>query len=77
MARLSEIVDIPYPENLCVAMEALEGYQKLLKHSKFYFKVQEDQICFDFAGNTKVWVNSDLSKNYSESEDFKDSQGKN
>lgn len=26
--------------------------------------MQEEQICFDRTGKIKVWVNSDLSRNY-------------
>jgi hypothetical protein len=61
--RLSEINDIPYPDNLYMLMEALEGYSKIYEHSK-YFIVEENQICVDDFGNVKVWVNGDLSINY-------------
>ena len=36
LTRLSEIRDIPYPDNLYVLMEALEGYAKVFEHSKFF-----------------------------------------
>jgi vacuolar-type H+-ATPase subunit C/Vma6 len=61
--RLSEINDIPYPDNLYMLMEALEGYGVIYEHSK-YFLVEENQICVDEEGAVKVWVNSDLSINY-------------
>jgi hypothetical protein len=44
--RLSEISDIPYPDNLYVLMESLEGYNKIYEHSK-YFTVDENQVCVD------------------------------
>ena len=61
--RLSEINDIPFPDNLYMLMEALEGYARIYGHSK-YFIVEENQICVDELGNVKVWVNGDLSINY-------------
>jgi hypothetical protein len=61
--RLSEISDIPYPDNLYMLMEALEGYAAVYEHSK-YFIVEENQICVDEHGCVKVWVNGDLSINY-------------
>ena len=61
--RLSEITDIPYPDNLYLLMEALEGYARIYKHSK-YFRIEEGQVCVDVEGNIKVWVNTDLSINY-------------
>ena len=44
--RLSDINDIPYPENLYIASCALEGYHKLYDNLK-YFKIEENQICVD------------------------------
>jgi hypothetical protein len=61
--RLSEIFDIPFPENLFVLREALEGYYQIYQHSKFFY-VEENQICVDEKGAVKVWVNGDLSINY-------------
>lgn len=49
-------------------MEALEGYSRIYVHSK-YFCIEESQICVDPEGNVKVWVNSDLSMNYPNSEE--------
>jgi hypothetical protein len=34
--RLSEITDIPYPDNLYLLMEALEGFGKIFEHSKYF-----------------------------------------
>jgi hypothetical protein len=67
--RISEISDIPYPDNLYVLMEALDGFGKIHKHSK-YFLIEESQICVDEYGNVKIWVNSDLSINYPSNEGF-------
>jgi hypothetical protein len=63
--RLSDIKDIPHPDNLYVILSMLEGYQKLYENLH-YFKIEEDQVCIDMEGIVKVWVNSDLSKNYPE-----------
>lgn len=35
--RMSDIYDIPYPDNLYVVMEALEGYSRIYQHSKFFY----------------------------------------
>jgi hypothetical protein len=35
--RLSDISDIPYPDNLYMLMESLEGYSKIYQHSKFFY----------------------------------------
>jgi hypothetical protein len=52
-------------DSLFILGEALEGYLQLYVHSG-YFQVHADQVCFDRAGRVKVWVNSDLSCNYPE-----------
>lgn len=44
-------------------MEALEGYNRIYEHSKFFY-IEENQICVDEQGNIKIWVNGDLSINY-------------
>lgn len=67
LSRLSEIKDVPYPDNLFLLMESLEGYGRIYVHSK-YFLIEESQICVDAEGNIKVWVNADLSINYPFSE---------
>jgi hypothetical protein len=67
--RISEISDIPFPDNLYVLMEALEGFSKIYEHSK-YFEIEESQICVDEAGNVKVWINADLSINYPTNEGY-------
>ena len=69
--RLSEISDIPFPDNLYVLMEAFEGFAKIYEHSK-YFQVEENQICVDELGNLKIWVNADLSVNYPPNQGFVD-----
>ncbi len=48
-------------------LSTLEGYQKLYENLH-YFVITEDQICVDKDGIVKVWVNSNLSKNYPESD---------
>jgi hypothetical protein len=68
LIRLSELSDIPFPDNLYVLMEGLEGYSQIYEHSK-YFRIEENQICVDAAGHIKVWVNRDLSLNYPNMED--------
>lgn len=73
--RLSEISDIPFPDNLYVLMESLEGYRKIFQHSK-YFQIEESQICVDDNGTLKIWVNSDLSINYPTNEGFLDFKDK-
>lgn len=59
--RLSDIEDIPYPENLYVLFSCLDGFEKLF-HFVGYFRPEEDFICIDRDGRVKVWLNSDLSK---------------
>ena len=55
--------DIPFPENLYVVKQALEGYRIVYEHSKSFF-VEENQICVDEHGIVKIWINGDLSINY-------------
>jgi hypothetical protein len=63
--RLSDFRDIPYPDSLYCMMAMLEGYRKIFdKIGKFY--LAEEQVCIDHEGEIRVWVNSDLSKNYPE-----------
>ena len=46
-------------------MAMLDGYKKIFdKIGKFY--LAEEQVCIDEDGEVRVWVNSDLSKNYPE-----------
>ena len=61
--RLSDVDDIPYPDNIFVLQSALEGYGKLFQFSG-YFKVHESQVCIDIEGYVRIWLNSDLSKDY-------------
>ena len=35
-SRVSEISDIPYPDNLYVLMESLEGYSRIYEKSKYF-----------------------------------------
>ena len=63
--RLSEIKDIPHPYQLTLAIDMLSGFQKLYQHVGF-FKVDENQVCLDQEGEVRVWINSDLSKNFAE-----------
>lgn len=43
----------------------LTGYAKLFTNVGI-FPVKEEQVCIDELGNVKVWLNSNLSKNYPE-----------
>lgn len=59
--RLSDIQDIPYPENLYVLLSALEGFEKL--HTAVgSFPISEDLVCMDKDGRVKAWLNADLSR---------------
>jgi hypothetical protein len=69
--RLSDIQDIPYPENLYVLFSTLDGFEKLY-HNVGYFKINEDLICMDKDGKVKVWLNPDLSKCYTFGGNFSD-----
>lgn len=42
---------------------SLLGFQKLYRQVG-YFQVKEDLVCIDKEGKLRVWMNSDLSKNY-------------
>ena len=44
---------------------ALLGFEKLYQKVG-YFEVKEDLVCIDKEGTVRVWMNSDLSKNYPE-----------
>ena len=61
--RLCHIKDIPYPENLYVMSQILKGFQ-LIYENIGYIKPFEDLICITRKGQIKVWINSDLSKNF-------------
>jgi hypothetical protein len=58
--RLSDIEDIPFPENLYVLFAALDGFEKIF-YFLGYFVPREDMVCIDVNGKVKVWFNSDLS----------------
>lgn len=50
-------------------MAMLEGYQKLYdKVGRFY--ICEEQVCIDEEGEVRVWLNSDLSKNFPQIEHY-------
>lgn len=63
--RLSDFSDIPFPDTMYCLRAMLIGYGKLYEHVGA-FPVKEEQVCIDDAGNLKVWLNRDLSKNYPE-----------
>lgn len=59
--RLSDIEDIPFPENLYLLLSALEGFEKLYG-SVGYFRPTEDLVCMDRDGRVKAWLHADLSR---------------
>lgn len=59
--RLSDIEDIPFPENLYLLLSALDGLEKLYR-SVGYFRPTEDLVCMDRDGRVKAWLNPDLSR---------------
>lgn len=61
--RLSDITDIPYPENIYILRNCLLGFKQLYNIIG-YFKPTEELVCIDKYGEVKVWMNPDLSKNY-------------
>lgn len=61
--RLGDVTDIPYPDNLYIMKNALLGFASLYGMIG-YFEVQEDHFCINNYGELKVWLNTDLSKNY-------------
>lgn len=63
--RLSDITDIPYPENIYILRNCLFGFQQLYDFIG-YFQPHDDLVCIDNYGEVKVWMNSDLSKNFPE-----------
>jgi hypothetical protein len=59
--KLSEIKDIPWPDNLYILSASLEGFSQL--YTKIgYFPIQEYMICINKQGKARVWVSDDLSK---------------
>lgn len=58
--RLSDIQDIPFPDNLYLLLSALEGFEKLYRVVG-YFRPTEDLICMDRDGRVKAWLHPDLS----------------
>lgn len=63
--RLSNITDIPFPENIYIMRTALLGFQ-ILYDIIGYFDVMEEHVCIDKYGAVKVWMNEALEKNYPE-----------
>ena len=66
--RLSNITDIPFPENLFLLKEALKGL-KILYEKVGGFRISEDMFCMSDEGIVKVWLNPDLSKNFTDTFD--------
>lgn len=58
--RLSDIKDIPYPDNLYMLMAAADAFDKIVEMIG-YFDIQEDMIGVNSQGHIKVWINEDLS----------------
>jgi hypothetical protein len=69
--RLSDIEDIPYPENIYVLLSSLAGFKKLYQIAG-YFKITEDLVCMDKDGRVKVWLNPDLSKCFTDTQSDED-----
>lgn len=61
--RLCHIKDIPFPQNLYVLKQVLRGFH-IIYDNIGYIKPFEDLICINRKGYVKVWINSDLSKNF-------------
>jgi hypothetical protein len=59
-ARLADIKDVPFPENLYIVQAALRGFYFLFEQVG-YFSISEDLICMNQEGNVKVWLHSDFS----------------
>ena len=64
--KLSDIKDIPYPDNLYVLLAALDGFDRIVQKAGF-FEIQEYMICVNRQGEIKVWINDNLSRNYPDS----------
>lgn len=61
--RLGDVTDIPYPDTLYVLRNSLFGFGSLFNMCGA-FRVEEDHVCINGYGEVKVWLNTDLSKNY-------------
>jgi hypothetical protein len=59
--KLSEIKDIPSPDNLYILLSALDGFSTLYARIGF-FNVEECMICINKQGKARVWVSDDLSR---------------
>ena len=61
--KLSDIKDIPYPDNLYVLLSSLDGFDRIVQKTG-YFEIEEYMICINKQGEVKVWINDNLSRNY-------------
>jgi hypothetical protein len=59
--RLSQITDIPFPENLYLLKACLKGFYYIFLHIHV-LEIKEDHICLTEEGRVKVWMNSNLAK---------------
>ena len=64
--KLSEIKDIPYPDNLYILYASLEGFHTVY-HKTGFFEIQEHMVCINKQGKVKVWINDNLSRQFPES----------
>jgi hypothetical protein len=64
--KLSDIKDIPYPDNLYILQASLEGFHTVY-HKTGFFEIQEHMVCINRQGKVKIWINDNLSKKYPES----------
>ncbi len=60
--RLSQITDIPFPDNLYLLKACLKGFYYIFLHTRV-LDIKEDHICLTEEGKVKVWMNSNLAKN--------------
>jgi hypothetical protein len=60
--RLSQITDIPFPDNLYLLKACLRGFYYIFLHTT-NLDIREDQICLNEEGKIKVWMNANLCKN--------------
>jgi hypothetical protein len=60
--RLSQITDIPFPENLYLLKACLKGFYYIFFHTQS-LDIKEDQVCLNEEGRVKVWMNINLARN--------------
>ena len=58
--KLTEIADIPYPDNLYVLLSCLDGFGRIAEYMGC-FDVSENMIGVNTQGEVKVWLNDNLS----------------